>query len=254
MKNYGYFIIGGLALATVLACSKAVVKQPPTPYGQYELGMRYYQKGDYLKAQTELQKVIYSYPGLTFIDTAQYYNAMSYFNIARYPEAIGEFKRLLQTYPTSALADQAQYRIAQAYFKQSPSYYHDQTDTYSAIDEFGVFLDKYPDSPLADSARADLNQLYDKLAEKLFRSGLLYIKLGRYDAALIYFAQVRDNYADTPWASNALYYSGEAEFKLGKNDEALHTFQDFVIAFPDHKLAKKAREFIGRLTPQEAGG
>jgi outer membrane protein assembly factor BamD len=254
LKKYHYLILAGLASAAILACSRAVVKQPPTPYGQYQSGMQHYQKGDYLKAQSELQKVIYSFPGLAFIDTAQYYMAMSYFNIGRYPEAIGEFKRFLQTYPTSPLADRAQYRIAQAYFKQSPSFSHDQIDTYSAIDEFSVFLDKYPDSPLIDSARTDLNVLYDKLAEKLFKSGLLYIKLGRYDAALVYFAQVRDNYADTPWAANALYYSGEAEMKLGKNNDALHTFQDFVIAFPDHKLVKKAREYIGRLTPQEAGG
>jgi outer membrane protein assembly factor BamD len=254
LKKYSYFMLGGLSLAAILACSKAVVKQPPSPYAQFQIGMQYYQKGDYLKSQSELQKLIYSFPGLTFIDTAQYYMAMSYFNISRYPEAIGEFRRLLQTYPTSALADEAQYRIARSYFKQSPHYYLDQTDTYSAIDEYSVFLDKYPESPLIDSARTDLNLLYDKLAEKLFKSGVLYIKLGHYDAALSYFAQVRDNYSDTPWAAGALYYSGEAEMKLGKNDEALHTFQDFVTAFPDHQLAKKARELIGRLTPQQAGG
>lgn len=241
-------------LAIVFSCSKTVTKEPPGSSGQFQNGMKYYEKGDYLKAQKELQKVIYGFPGQTFIDTAQYYLAMTYFEIKSYPEAIGEYRKLLQTYPSSALADEAQYHVAQSYDLQSPHYWLDQTDTYSAIDEYGVFIDRYPDSPLIADANGKLALLYDKLSKKLFKSGELYLKLNDYEPALLYFGQVRDNYPNTQWASFAMYYSAVAMLKQNKKAEALTEFQNFILAFPDHKLVKKAQQQISKLTPQENGG
>jgi outer membrane protein assembly factor BamD len=243
-----------LILTAVFACSKPAVKQPPTPYAQYQLGMKYYNKGDNLKAQRQLQAVIYGNPGQIFVDSAQFYLAMTYYNIKSYPEAIGEFRKLLQSYPSSALAANTQYQIALSYYDESPSFPKDQTDTYSAIDEFGVFLDKYSDSPLLDDAHKKLNELYDKLAEKAYKSGELYLKLNDFDAALIYFGQVRDNYPSSEWAARAMFNSGVAQMKQKKNPDALQTFQDFVTAFPDNKLVKKAQQFIAKLTPSGAGG
>jgi outer membrane protein assembly factor BamD len=243
-----------LVIVAVFACSRTAVKQPPSPYAQYQLATKLYEKGNYLKAQKEFQAVIYGYPGQAFIDTAQYYLGMTYFNISSYSEGVGEFRKLLKTYPTSALADDAQYQIAISYYKESPSFAKDQTDTYSAIDEFGVFLDKYSDSPMVDDAQAKLNELYDKLAKKLYKAGELYLKLNNYDPAILYFEQVRDNYPQTQWAIIAMYNTGVAQMKLGKKADALQTFQDFVTAFPNNKLVKKAQEHITKLTPQQAGG
>ncbi len=254
MRKLHYLLVCGLTLAAILACSRTAVKQPSNPYAQFQLGMEFFNKGDYLKAQSELQKVIYGYPGLAFIDTAQYYLATTYYDIKSYSEAVGEYRKLIQTYPTSALAGRSQYQIALAYSRQSPRYSLDQTDTYSAIDEFGAFLDRYPGDPLADSARIQLAALNEKLSTKLYRAGMLYLKLSDYDAALIYFGQVRDNYPNSNWASYAMYYSGETQMKQGHKDDALRTFQDFVLAFPDHKLVAKARKMITRLTPAQSGG
>ncbi len=254
MRQISIWILGALIMVAALSCSKTAVKEELTPYKQFQQGMNYFEKGNYLKAQKELQKVIYGFPGQTFIDTAQYYLAMSYYNISSYPEAIGEFRKVLQTFPSSALADDSQYYVAMSYFKQSPPYYKDQTDSYSAVDEFGVFLDRYPDSPLVDDARANLDQLYDKLAQKLFKSGELYLRLNDYDPALLYFGQVRDNYSNTQWAAASVYYSGVALMKQGKTADALETFQNFVTAFPNHKLVKKAQANISKLGPKESAG
>ena len=135
-----------------------------------------------------------------------------------------------------------------------PKYYHDQSDTYDAIDEFSAFLSRYPRSPLRDEAQAKLNELFDKLARKLYKSGELYLKMNDYEPALIYFQQVRDNYPNSEWARYAFYDSGEALRKQGKVSDALETFQNFVLAFPDSKLAKKARKKIAELQSEESGG
>ncbi len=246
-------VLSGMA-AMIVSCSRGGVKETLPPREQYQKAMAYYDDGDFLKAQGEFQKIVYSYPGQPFVDTAQYYLAMSYYKIESYPEAIGEFKRLLQAYPSSPLADDAQYYVGMSHFNDSPSFTKDQTETYAAIDEFGVFLDRFPSSPFAEDVQSRLDVLYDKLARKLFKSGQLYLKLNDYEPALIYFEQVRDNYPQTEWATMALYYTGEAQLKLGRKSDALETFQNFVTAFPDHKLSKKAREHIDKLAPVQAGG
>jgi len=244
-------VFGPLAL---LACSRGGVREQLPPHEEYEMAMKHFEKGDYLKTQAELQRVIYSYPGLAFIDSAQFYLGMSYLKIKSYPEAAGEFKRLLQAYPSSPLADDAQYNLAISHFEQSPNFAKDQTETYAAIDEFGVFLDRYGDSQLIGDARQKLDILYDKLAKKLYKAGELYMKLSDYEPALMYFEQVRDNYSNTQWAIKAFYYTGEAQLKLGRRSDALETFQNFVQAFPDDKLARKAQKHIAALAPAEASG
>jgi outer membrane protein assembly factor BamD len=243
-----------MTTSVVLCCSRGAVKEQLPPFEQYQLAMRQYEKEDYLKAQSEFQKLIYSFPGQSFIDTAQYYLAMTYFKIGSYPEAVGEFKRLLQTYPGSGLADDAQFQIAMAHYDESPRYSLEQTETYAAIDEFSVLVDKYPGSPHIADTQEKLDVLYDKLAKKLYKSGELYMKLNDYDPALIYFGQVRDNYPNTEWAILAFYYSGLAQLKSGRKSDALETFQNFVTAFPENKLARKAQKQISKLATPETGG
>lgn len=239
---------------SAISCSRGGLKEAENPRDIYDAGTALFNKGNYFKAQAEFQKLIYSYPGQPFIDTAQYYLSMSLYNMQRYPEAVGEFRRLLASYPVSAFADDAQFQLGMCHFQQSPKYDRDQEETYTAVDEFSTFLNRYPQSPLYDEARARLNELYDKLARKMFKNGELYLKLHDYDPALVYFDQVRDNYPETEWARRAVYYSGEALLGLDRKSDALETFRNFVAAFPDHELSGKARENIEKLQPAEDGG
>lgn len=243
-----------ILISLLLSCSREAVREQAPPRDQFEDAMKLFEEEKFFKAQTQLQRIIYSYPGQTFIDTAQYYLAVSLYNMEKYPEAVGEFRRLLTAYPVSPFADDAQFQLGMCHFEQSPRYSRDQDETYRAVDEFTEFLNRYPQSPLVGEARERLEMLYDKLARKMFRSGELYLKLNDYEPALLYFDLVRDNYPQTEWAQYALYYSGKAQMKMGRKSDALTTFQDFVTAFPDHKLAGKARGNIEKLTRDEGGG
>jgi outer membrane protein assembly factor BamD len=243
-----------IMISALFSCSREGVREQAPPRDQFEEAMKQFEKEKYFKAQTQLQRIIYSYPGQTFIDTAQYYLAMSLYNMENYPEAVGEFRRLLTAYPVSPFADDAQFQLGMCHFEQSPKYSRDQDETHRAIDEFTEFLNRYPQSPLAEEARTRLEKMYDKLAKKMFKNGELYLKLNDYEPALLYFDMVRDNYPQTEWAQYALFYSGKAQMKMGRESDALTTFQDFVMAFPDHKLAGKARDNIEKLTRDEGGG
>jgi outer membrane protein assembly factor BamD len=201
-----------------------------------------YDRGKYYRAQLEFENLIYTYPGNTVIDTAQYYLGMSYYNQKDYGLSTGELKRLLTSYPTSAFADDAQYYIAMSHYRMSPKSSLDQSETYLAIDEFNQLISNYPTSSYMADARSKVGELEDKLAKKSFKIGELYLKLNDYKSALTYFAFVRDNYPSTDWAIKAFYYSGEAQLKLNRLSDAKDTFEKFLLGFSDHELALKARE------------
>ena len=231
----------------ILGCSKKQ-KQFLAAADQYKLAKQLYDKGKYLKAQIEFENLIYTYPGNTVIDTAQYYLGMCHYNQKDYGLAAGEYKRLLTAYPQSKFADDSQYHIGMCHYNLSPKYSLDQNETFLAIDEFNSLLSSFPTSEYVGEARQRVKELEGKLAQKSFMAGQLYFKMHDYQSALTYFSFVRDNYPATDWAIQAFYYSGEAQMELGQIIEAKQTFESFLVGFSDHKLANKAESKLNKLT------
>jgi len=236
----------GIVMVLISACSPKPVPVLPAQQ-QFELAKKYYNNKKYHKALPEFEKLIYAYPGNIVIDSAQFFLAMCYYNQKDYPEAIGEYKRLLQSYPQSEFADDSQYYLACCHFKMSPKYQLDQSETYLAIEAFQLLLSNYPVSPFNDDARHKLAELDSKLAQKKFMTGILYLKNGDYQPALLYFWNVRDNHPATPWAIEAIYYTGEAQIRMGSKSEGIQTLKAFADGFPNHKLAAKARRMLEKL-------
>ncbi len=255
MKVLIAVLISVTSISTIIiGCSRSAMRDQATPHGQFDNAMDLYNRKKYFKAQVEFQRIIYSFPGQSFSDTALYYLGMSLYGMKSYSEATSEFEKMLNAYSSSPLADKAQYQLAMCHYNDSPGYALDQAETFEAIDQFSTLLSKYPMSPLVPDARDKLDKLNDKLAKKLYKAGEIYLKLDDYNPALLYFYNVRDNYPNTEWAQYSFFYSGVAQMKLGKNTEALETFQNFITAFPNNKLVSKAHKYIARIKPQEAGG
>jgi outer membrane protein assembly factor BamD len=226
-------------LIALSSCGKKPHKVLSAPE-QFLRAKELYDRGKYYNAQLEFENLIYAYPGNTVIDTAQFYLAMCYYNRKDYGLAAGEFNRLLASYPASAFADDAQYYVGMSHYKMSPKYSLDQTESYQAIDEFNQLFSNYPGSPLVKEARERVRELENKLAEKAFKAGELYLKMGNYKSALTYFSYVRDNYPATDWAVKSFYYTGEAQFKMEDYKDAKDTFEKFLQGFSGHELADKA--------------
>jgi outer membrane protein assembly factor BamD len=232
-----------LVLLGVWGCSHKPAPVLPVA-DQFKLAKNLYDKNKFYKAQMEFEKLIYSYPGNTVIDTAQFFLAMSFFNQKDYVTSASEFNRLIQSYPQSEWADDSQYQIGMCHYKMSPKYSLDQSETFLAIEAFQNFVSNFIGSPLLEDARARLRELDDKLAQKRYMSGMLYLKMGDYNPAIVYFWNVRDSYPSTEWAVRSIYYTGEAQLSLKQYDKALETFQNFIAGFPDHKLTVKAKQKV----------
>jgi outer membrane protein assembly factor BamD len=237
-----------------LGCGPKMGKMILDAEDQYALAKREFEKEHYAQAVIELEKLILSYPGVSFIDSAQYLLSMAYFNQKEYPLAIGEFNKLLSAYPTSLLADDAAFKVAESDFRMSPRAELDQSHTQKALDELKNFLNDYPQSDRREEGLQILNECRAKLAKKAYKSGYLYYKMKHYDSALLYFRQVINEYHDTEWAKPAQFHMAEVLYKDKKYDQAKEEYQKFLENFPDDKLAQKAKNRLEKIVKNLAGG
>jgi len=221
---------------------------------QYALAKREFDKKHWDQAVLELQKLILNYPGVSFIDSAQYLLGLAYVNQSEYPLAIGEFNRLLTSYPTSLLADDAAFKVAESDFKMSPRAELDQEHTQKAMDELNNFLNDYPQSDCREEALDLLNQCIAKLAKKAYKSGYLYCKMRHYESALIYLRQVTNDYHDTEWAKPAQFQIAEVLYKEKKYDQAKDEYQKFLQDFPNDELARKVNKRLEKIVKNLASG
>jgi outer membrane protein assembly factor BamD len=244
-----------LSLLFGLGCGPKAPKVILDSEDQYALARREFDEKHWDEAVTELQKLIFNYPGASFIDSAQYLLGMAYFNQEEYPSAIVEFNRLLGSYPTSKLADDAAFMTAKSDLEMSPGPDLGQEHTQRAVDALRTFLDEYLQSDRREEAEELLNKARGKLAKKTYKNGHLYYRLGRYESALIYLEKVLNDYHDTDWARQAQFQIAEVHYKQKEYEEAKKEYEKFLQDFPDHKLAKKAKKRLkkieSKLGPEE---
>ncbi len=242
ISHYGIVLALVFALLTV-GCGGSKSLSRMTAGELFEKGRKAYEKEKYLKAIEILESCVYNYPGETIVDTAQYYLALAYFGNGEYEVAQVEFNRLALNYPASVYFENAIFMRAVCHFEATPSHYGlDQDQLQTAIKEFEDFTIDFPESDIAEDARKYLLVARTRLARKCYESGVVYDRIGAYEAARIYFQRVIDDYTDTEFAPLATYEYACMDFKLNEFDAARGKFEDFFAVFPDHELAPRAAE------------
>jgi len=234
----------------LLACGTTKIPPNLTAEERFEVAKRLFDKSKYLEAKTQFKIITLNNPGSRIVDEAQYYLAETHFKLKEYLLAASEYERVLRMYPQSPLVDDAQYKIGLCYLKLSPGYALDQDYTYKAITEFQRFLEDYPTSDLVPQVEKYLFQCRSKLAEKDYRAGELYRKMGDCRAAAVYFDSVLNNYYDTKFAEKAQYWKAECLRRLGDFAAAQKEFEDFLTRYPKSGLVSTVRSRLQALRSQ----
>lgn len=190
-------VILAVTIASFIGCAGKKLVMTMTLQERFQRGMEYLENGKYFNAQQEFQIVVLSGSHTELGDDAQFYLAESYFNNKEYILAISEYERLTRNMKYSEYVEKARWRICEAYVVESPKYYHDQVNTGKALQKLQEFIDEYPNSEYNDDAKKEIHDLRNKLAEKIFHTGELYIKLREWDSALLTFNDLLTNYYDT---------------------------------------------------------
>jgi outer membrane assembly lipoprotein YfiO len=199
-------IVFALVAATSLVAGCATVPKIPTgETSRIEDARAAFQKEDYTHALLVLKQLLADRPGSRYADEAIFLVGRCYYEQGDYIEAEDRFRRVLREYPDSPFACDASYHLGLALLSQSRPAQLDQTETEAALVQFRSYLSRCRNSELADRAKGHILDIRTKLAEKAYRNGALYKKLGDQKAARFYFREkVLGQYGDTSWGPRAV--------------------------------------------------
>lgn len=241
----GFFLFIAVAVIVFVGCSSTKVDLSGKDLEKrFNKGMGYFEKKKYYRAQEEFEYVLLRGKHTELGDDAQFYLAESYFLNKEYILAISEYERLVRQMTYSPFVEEARWRICQSYFKKSPKYYHDQDYTVKAIDKLQEFIEDYPNSDFREIAVETIGTLRDKLARKVYESGILYIKLEEYNSAITYFEDLLLTYYDTLLADQARVKIIEVYIKENSLEDAQKFLDQNESKFQNKKLLKTAKSLI----------
>lgn len=219
----------------------------------FDRGMEFYEKGKYVRAKEIFENVLIRGRHTDLGDDAQFYLAQSYFRNKEYLMAISEYERLVRQMSYSPYVEESRFRICESYASLSPEYYHDQAYTVRAIERFQEFIEDYPNSEYREQSVESIRTLRAKMAEKLYESAILYVKMEEYASAILYLEQLLESYYDTEIADHARVKMVQAYVQAGEKDEAVSFLNENETRFSDDTLLKEARGIIDAAETKSKG-
>ncbi len=170
---------------------------------RFNKGVSFFEKGKYTRANEEFQFIVMNNLGSAKALESHYYLGESMFQLKLYAEAMVEYDRFARLSQNPEKIENARFKICKCAFELSLGFEKDQTSSLGALDKLQYFIEDYPNHGHTEKAESLIEELRDRLAQKNYESGRLYLKLEEYDSAHIYLNEVLDNYYDTKFADEA---------------------------------------------------
>lgn len=252
-KNRAWMLfLGILCLASACKTSYEKVRVSGNPDLILKTAFQYYDKKDYLKAQTLFDLVLNNLRGREESEKAYFYYAYSHYYLNQYVLGAYYFKTFSNTFVNSKFREEAAYMSAFCNYKLSPSYRLDQSSTQTAIEEFQLFVNLFPNSPRVEQSNRLIDELRRKLEEKAFAESMLYYDLRQYQSAVISFDNLLRDYPESPEVERVRYLIARADYLLSENSivekkedrytETIRRADEFLSKYPSSKYSKEIRD------------
>ena len=205
-------------LSVATSCSKfnKAMKSTDLEY-KYEMGKKFYDKGDWVKAESIFQELIGLYRGMSKAEVIYYYYAYCNYYIEDYIMAGYYFQNFTKTYPTSKHAEECMYMSAYCNYLDSPVSSLDQSNSLRAIERLQLYINRYPESDRVAESNDLIDELRDKLESKAYDNALLYFKIGSYKASIVSFNNVLADFPDTKFREESFFYILKSNYLLAEN-------------------------------------
>jgi outer membrane assembly lipoprotein YfiO len=236
-----------LCVAILAGCGASVMPTITSEADRLATARRMLDEKEYSTAAELLRGYIANNAGSGEVDQAIYLLGFAYLKTKEWPSATGEFERLLRDYPESDSSAAARFGLAEARFAQSRPPDYDQENTQQALDEWLRYLQDFPGHWQNAAARERIVACRTRLADKLIRTGRLYVKLNEWTPARVYFEKVANEYQDTMWVPEAEMGLALCDVHDGNRDAAIARFRDLEARYPGTPIAKRAERERKRL-------
>ena len=210
-------------MATVMGCSSTSNnKMTHTEWckARYEAAEGLYKNKKYGRTVEKLEEILSTCAGSGYMEQAQFLLAESHFNLEQWIEARGEYGSFIVNFPGSPFAETAEFRKAVSSFNMDYKIDRDESNTTTAMKDFERYLANHPDTPLRDSVNYYYNLLVDRVAEKEFQTGRLYLRMEKPQAAVIYFKEFLETYPKAKRRQEVLFLIADAYTDLDQFEPA----------------------------------
>ncbi len=210
----------------------------------FQKGIEYLNQGKYKEAERIFNKIIYQYPGSSYLEDAQFFLAETYFKKRDYQLAKDEFSFFLKNFPASKYVEEAGYKYAYAFLLSLPKITKDQEEILELREFILDFKDKYPNSIYLPQMDSLFSEITNRLAQKEFAAGLLYYKAGEWQSARVYFEYIVKEFPDTETALEAKYLLGEICWRNGEREKAKEIFEELLQKPMRKEREEKIRKYL----------
>jgi len=247
-----------ISLILLGACSgyEKVVKSTDVTL-KYNEAKRYYEKGDYYKAQVLYDQIAPVMRGTDKADTVYFFQAMSYFKQSDYILAGHYFESFSRVYGASTFLEEADFMAAYCYYKNSPRPELDQTNTQQSLLAFQKYLMRHKSSDRREEALGYITEMRDKLVEKSFISARLYYDLEDYKASLVALNNSLSEYPESKYRERIMFMVLKSSYKYAERSvfikkkeryqAALDEFYSFKAEYPESKLMREANRYYSAM-------
>lgn len=240
-------VVLALFLVSGAGCAGSAPDVRTDPEDWLAVGKRAFERGKYTRAIADLEGLTLNHPGSAEAQEAQYLLGECYRLSKQYDLARDAYRDLISTYPQSGFRDDAQLKIGISYFEESLPPELDQELTFMAGEEFEVFLADYATSPLAEEAESWLRACREKIAEKCYLNGRLYLRMGHAQAARLTFEDVLSRFPSSKWVAPSILGVGRAHLREGNQEEAEAALARLIEEYPNTPEAVMGREALKEL-------
>jgi outer membrane protein assembly factor BamD len=220
-------------IAILSSCGNKKNFENASAYDVFVQAKAYFDDEDYLEAQKLFDMIKLQYPASQFADDAQFYLAETNFARGEYILAAFNFGTIRRVYPNSEFAKDALYKKAMCFYELSPSYDRDQEYTMQAINALTEFQIIYGTDSLTKVCNDYIDELREKLGRRDYSIAYMYQKIYYYEAALIYYDSVIENFADTKYYENAFFGKIDVLYLMRRYEECASVIDAYQLNFPE---------------------
>ncbi len=230
-----------VALALLLAgCGAHVLPAMHSESERLAAARRLRDEGDCGEAIELLKTYITNAAGTAQVDEAVYLLGDCYLRTKDWALAAGEFERLLRDYPESDSSAAASFALGEAYFGQAGREDFDQEFTVKALNQWQSYLRDHAGHWRYADAERHVATARARLANKLVRTGTLYLKLKLWEPARVYFLRVEEEYSDTSADPEARLGLAMSDAGQGRRAEAIAELKQIEERYAGQGVAERA--------------
>lgn len=166
---------------------------------------------DVILLYKKLIPLVYKTNLLSYVE---YKLAETNFKLNNYFLSAYQFKKIYNKLPKSKKSENILYLCAVSCYKDSKSFNLDSKETIIAINEIQNFINLYPNSEKLFHCNTMIKNLYEKIENKAYYDAVFFLKINKYESAILAFSNMILDFPDSKMREEAYYYIIFSKYNL----------------------------------------